>query len=64
MRRRASILLYNRPMLLALLQSMRPKQWIKNGIIFAPLIFDRQLLLPTPLLQKVGIRFETKFGTA
>jgi hypothetical protein len=26
-------------------------QWIKNGIIFAPLIFDRQLLLPTPLLR-------------
>ena len=30
---------------------MRPKQWIKNGIIFAPLIFDRQLLLPEPLLR-------------
>lgn len=38
-------------MLLALLQSMRPKQWLKNGIIFAPLVFDRQLLLPTPLLR-------------
>lgn len=32
---------------------MRPKQWIKNGIIFAPLIFDRQLLLPEPLLRTV-----------
>ncbi len=41
-------------MLLALFQSMRPKQWIKNGIIFAPLIFDRQLLLPSPLLRTVA----------
>lgn len=30
-------------MLLALLNSMRPKQWAKNILIFAGLIFDRQL---------------------
>ncbi len=41
-------------MLLALLQSMRPKQWIKNGIVFAPLVFDRQLLLATPFLRTLA----------
>jgi 4-hydroxybenzoate polyprenyltransferase len=30
-------------MLLALLKTMRPKQWAKNGFIFAGLIFDGQL---------------------
>jgi len=33
---------------------MRPKQWIKNGIIFAPLVFDRQLLLLTPFLRTLA----------
>jgi decaprenyl-phosphate phosphoribosyltransferase len=28
----------------ALLRSMRPYQWVKNIILFAALIFDRQLL--------------------
>jgi 4-hydroxybenzoate polyprenyltransferase len=28
----------------ALLKTMRPKQWAKNGFIFAAIIFDRQLL--------------------
>src|SRR5215210_2662882 len=41
-------------MLLALLQTMRPKQWTKNGIIFAPLVFDRQLLLPGPFLRTLA----------
>lgn len=27
----------------AIIQAMRPKQWIKNGVIFAALVFDRQL---------------------
>jgi 4-hydroxybenzoate polyprenyltransferase len=29
--------------LIALVQAMRPLQWVKNGVIFAPLVFDRQL---------------------
>lgn len=28
---------------IALIQAMRPVQWIKNAVIFAPLVFDRQL---------------------
>ncbi len=28
---------------IALVQAMRPKQWAKNGVIFAALVFDRQL---------------------
>jgi 4-hydroxybenzoate polyprenyltransferase len=32
-----------RAMLPALLESMRPKQWTKNAIIFAALVFDHQL---------------------
>jgi 4-hydroxybenzoate polyprenyltransferase len=30
-------------MLLALLNEMRPRQWTKNAIVFAALVFDRQL---------------------
>jgi 4-hydroxybenzoate polyprenyltransferase len=30
---------------------MRPKQWAKNGFLFAALIFDRQLLEPEPFLR-------------
>ncbi|MCS7251074.1 MAG: decaprenyl-phosphate phosphoribosyltransferase [Anaerolineae bacterium] len=30
--------------LIALLQSMRPRQWLKNVFIFAPLVFDEKLL--------------------
>jgi 4-hydroxybenzoate polyprenyltransferase len=33
-------------MLLALLKTMRPKQWPKNGFVFAALIFDKQLTDP------------------
>lgn len=29
--------------ILALIKTMRPKQWAKNGVLFAALVFDRQL---------------------
>jgi 4-hydroxybenzoate polyprenyltransferase len=41
-------------MLQALLQTMRPKQWLKNLIVFAPLVFDRQLLLLEPFLRALA----------
>lgn len=31
---------------LALLQTMRPKQWTKNVVVFAPLVFDQKLFIP------------------
>jgi 4-hydroxybenzoate polyprenyltransferase len=40
-------------MLKALVKSIRPKQWVKNGIIFTALVFDQQLLRPLPLLRTV-----------
>lgn len=30
-------------MLIALIKALRPKQWLKNGLLFAGVIFDRQL---------------------
>jgi 4-hydroxybenzoate polyprenyltransferase len=42
-------------MLLALLQSMRPRQWPKNAVIFAALVFDRKLtILPAFLHTLAG----------
>ena len=40
-------------MLTALIKTMRPRQWIKNGFIFAALIFDQQLLNLRPLMDTV-----------
>ncbi len=34
-----------------LVLSMRPRQWIKNGVIFAALVFDRQLFDVEPLVR-------------
>ena len=40
-------------MLIALLKTMRPKQWVKNVFIFAAIVFDRKLLNETALLHTV-----------
>ena len=41
-------------MIAAIVRTMRPRQWPKNGFIFAALIFDRQLVRPGPLLATVA----------
>lgn len=39
--------------ILAAIKLIRPKQWIKNGFVFAPLVFAKELFLPEPLLLTV-----------
>ncbi|MCS6993778.1 MAG: decaprenyl-phosphate phosphoribosyltransferase [Anaerolineales bacterium] len=41
-------------MFLALLKTMRPRQWTKNGFVFFALIFDKQLFQLEPLLRTLG----------
>lgn len=41
-------------MLKALIKTMRPRQWTKNGFIFFALIFDKQLFLVGPFLRTVA----------
>ncbi len=41
-------------MLLPLLKTMRPKQWVKNGVIFAALVFDHHLFQASPLVRTLG----------
>jgi 4-hydroxybenzoate polyprenyltransferase len=41
-------------MIKQLFRAMRPRQWIKNGLIFAALIFDQQLFDLNPLLRTVA----------
>lgn len=38
-------------MLSAWIRALRPRQWIKNGFVFAALIFDGQLFEPAPTLR-------------
>ncbi len=40
-------------MLKALIKTMRPRQWTKNGFVFFGLIFDKQLFLLGPLLRTI-----------
>ena len=41
-------------MLRALLKTMRPRQWTKNAFIFAALVFDKQLFIPSSVLRTLG----------
>jgi 4-hydroxybenzoate polyprenyltransferase len=41
-------------LIVELIKTMRPKQWIKNIFIFAPLVFDKKLLELRYLAQTVG----------
>ena len=41
-------------MLTGLLKTMRPKQWTKNIVIFAALVFDEKLFFPGPLARTVA----------
>jgi len=41
-------------MLVALLKSMRPKQWPKNALVFVALVFDRQLTNPVAFLHTLA----------
>ncbi len=41
-------------MFLALLKTMRPRQWTKNGFIFAALVFDKQLVILNSVLRTLA----------
>lgn len=41
-------------MFLSLLSSLRPRQWIKNGFVFAALVFDGQLTNGPALVRTIG----------
>ncbi len=41
-------------MLRALFRTMRPRQWVKNGVIFAALVFDHHLFQVGPLLSTLA----------
>jgi 4-hydroxybenzoate polyprenyltransferase len=41
-------------MLKALIKTMRPRQWTKNGFVFIALVFDKQLLQSVPLLRTLA----------
>jgi 4-hydroxybenzoate polyprenyltransferase len=37
-----------------LIETMRPRQWTKNAVVFAALVFDQQLLRPVPFLRTLA----------
>lgn len=41
-------------MLIALIKSMRPRQWTKNVFVFVPLFFDRKLTDPESVLRTIA----------
>lgn len=51
-------------MIKALIKAMRPRQWIKNFLIFAALVFDQQLTLMDPLLRTVAGFFLLCLGSS
>ena len=38
-------------MLIALIKTMRPRQWLKNGLVYIPLFFDGKLTDPESFLR-------------
>ena len=40
-------------MLIALIKTLRPAQWTKNGVIFVPLVFDEKLFQIQPLTRTI-----------
>jgi 4-hydroxybenzoate polyprenyltransferase len=50
----SAVILYNPCMLRALLKTMRPRQWVKNGVIFAALVFDHHLFQLAPLARTMA----------
>jgi 4-hydroxybenzoate polyprenyltransferase len=38
----------------ALLKTMRPRQWTKNGFVFFALVFDKQLIYPVPVARTLA----------
>lgn len=41
-------------MLIALIKSMRPRQWAKNGLVFVPLFFDGKLVDPISVSRTIA----------
>ncbi len=41
-------------MAFALLRAMRPRQWLKNGLLFAALVFDGQLFVASSLVRSLA----------
>jgi 4-hydroxybenzoate polyprenyltransferase len=44
-----------RDMRIPLLKAMRPRQWIKNLLVFSALLFDQQLFATVPFLKTVAV---------